>query len=138
MIKRSVYLSLCSWFCLFLVLLCRCFLLLLCCVASHLPVDAVHRYFTFLVECKEPKACTILLRGASKDILSEVECNLQDALNVACNIMIDHYLCPGGGASEMAVAQVGLCKLCMWVCMIQWSPFFLTISMYRGNRPSLH
>ena len=29
-------------------------------------------YFTFLVECKSPKACTILLRGASKDILNEV------------------------------------------------------------------
>ena len=30
-------------------------------------------YFTFLVECKSPKACTILLRGASKDILNEVQ-----------------------------------------------------------------
>eukprot|EP00745_Piridium_sociabile_P011321 TRINITY_DN18083_c0_g1_i1.p1 TRINITY_DN18083_c0_g1~~TRINITY_DN18083_c0_g1_i1.p1 ORF type:complete len:572 (+),score=177.97 TRINITY_DN18083_c0_g1_i1:220-1716(+) len=62
-------------------------------------------YFTFLVDCKDPKACTILLRGASKDILAEVERNLQDAMNVARNIMIDPYLCPGGGASEMAVAQ---------------------------------
>ena len=40
-------------------------------------------YFTFLEQCKDPKACTILLRGASKDILNEVERNLQDALNVA-------------------------------------------------------
>lgn len=29
-------------------------------------------YFTFLVECTDPKACTIVLRGASKDILKEV------------------------------------------------------------------
>lgn len=29
-------------------------------------------YFTYLVECKDPKACTIVLRGASKDILHEV------------------------------------------------------------------
>ncbi len=29
-------------------------------------------YFTYLIECKDPKACTILLRGASKDILHEV------------------------------------------------------------------
>ena len=63
------------------------------------------------MECKDPKACTILLRGASKDILSEVERNLQDAMNVARNVMIDPYLCPGGGASEMAVAQVGLWEL---------------------------
>ena len=34
-------------------------------------------YFTFLTDCKEPKACTILLRGASKDILNEMERNLQ-------------------------------------------------------------
>merc|ERR1712095_63273 len=40
-------------------------------------------YFTFLEQCKDPKACTILLRGASKDILAEGERNLQDALNVA-------------------------------------------------------
>ncbi|XP_076443647.1 T-complex protein 1 subunit gamma-like [Babylonia areolata] len=62
-------------------------------------------HFTFLVECKDPKACTILLRGASKDILAEVERNLQDAMNVARNVMIDPHLCPGGGASEMALAQ---------------------------------
>nr|KAF6290341.1 chaperonin containing TCP1 subunit 3 [Myotis myotis] len=37
-------------------------------------------YFTFITECKDPKACTILLRGASKEILSEVERNLQDAM----------------------------------------------------------
>ncbi|KAK7459715.1 hypothetical protein BaRGS_00038951 [Batillaria attramentaria] len=62
-------------------------------------------YFTFLVECKDPKACTILLRGASKDILAEVERNLQDAMNVARNVMIDPCLVPGGGAAEMALAQ---------------------------------
>ena len=35
-------------------------------------------YFTFITECKNPKACTILLRGASKDILmeGEKECHL--------------------------------------------------------------
>ena len=29
-------------------------------------------FFTFVVDCKEPKACTIVLRGASRDILNEV------------------------------------------------------------------
>eukprot|EP00918_Siedleckia_nematoides_P062779 GHVU01136807.1.p1 GENE.GHVU01136807.1~~GHVU01136807.1.p1 ORF type:complete len:567 (+),score=80.30 GHVU01136807.1:211-1701(+) len=62
-------------------------------------------YFTFLVDCKDPKACTILLRGASKDILNEVERNLQDAMNVARNVMVDPCLVPGGGAVEMALAQ---------------------------------
>ena len=93
-----------------------------------MPVDAVHRYFTFLVECKKPKACTILLRGASKDILFEVKCNPQDAMNVAHIVMINHYLCFEGEASDMAVAQVGLCQQCMWVCRVQWNPF-LTCSI---------
>lgn len=64
------------------------------------------RYFTYLVECKNPKACTILLRGASKEILGEVERNLQDAMSVARNVMVDGRLVPGGGAVEMALAHV--------------------------------
>ena len=32
-------------------------------------------YFTYLVDCKDPKACSIVLRGASKDILNEVWCH---------------------------------------------------------------
>jgi len=68
----------------------------------------VCRYFTFLVECKSPKACTIMLRGASKDILNEVERNLQDAMNVARNVMVDARLVPGGGAVEMALAHVSM------------------------------
>lgn len=61
-------------------------------------------FFTFIVECKEPKACTILLRGASKDVLNEVERNLQDAMGVARNVVQDPKLVPGGGAVEMAVS----------------------------------
>ena len=29
-------------------------------------------YYIYIVNCKDPKACTIVLRGASKDILNEV------------------------------------------------------------------
>lgn len=61
-------------------------------------------YFTFLTECKNPKACTILLRGPSKDILNEVERNLHDAMGVARNVMFHPRLSPGGGATEMAVS----------------------------------
>merc|ERR1719402_1056322 len=63
-------------------------------------------YFTFIEDCKDPKACTILLRGASKDILNEVERNLQDALHVARNIHLSPRLVPGGGATEMEVAHL--------------------------------
>lgn len=64
-------------------------------------------YFTFLTRCRDPKACTVLLRGPSKDILNEIERNLHDAMGVARNVMFHPRLSPGGGATEMAVA-VGL------------------------------
>jgi T-complex protein 1 subunit gamma len=62
-------------------------------------------YFTFLTECKDPKACTVLLRGGSKDVLNEIERNLADAMQVVRNVVFDPYILPGGGATEMAVAQ---------------------------------
>ncbi|XDT45687.1 Chaperonins TCP-1 signature 3 [Nakaseomyces glabratus] len=61
-------------------------------------------YFTFLDEAKDPKACTIMLRGGSKDILNEIDRNLQDAMAVARNVMLSPSLSPGGGATEMAVS----------------------------------
>ncbi|GAQ89285.1 TCP-1/cpn60 chaperonin family protein [Klebsormidium nitens] len=61
-------------------------------------------YFTFIVDCENPKACTVLLRGASKDVLNEVERNLHDAMGVARNVVIDPKLVPGGGAVELSVA----------------------------------
>jgi len=61
-------------------------------------------YFTFLTECKEPKACSIMLRGASKDVLNEIERNLHDAMGVARNVLQNPKLVPGGGALEMELA----------------------------------
>ncbi len=43
-------------------------------------------YFTYFVECKNPKACTVLLRGGSKDVLNEMERNFHDAIGVARNL----------------------------------------------------
>lgn len=61
-------------------------------------------YFTFLTKCKDPKACSIILRGPSKDIINEVERNLQDAMCVARNVFFNPRLAPGGGATEMAIS----------------------------------
>eukprot|EP01006_Ploeotia_vitrea_P011099 TRINITY_DN29608_c0_g1_i1.p1 TRINITY_DN29608_c0_g1~~TRINITY_DN29608_c0_g1_i1.p1 ORF type:complete len:544 (-),score=314.76 TRINITY_DN29608_c0_g1_i1:278-1870(-) len=60
-------------------------------------------YFTYLVDCKEPKACSIVLRGASKDVLNEIERNLHDAMGALSNLMQDPRVVPGGGATEMAI-----------------------------------
>lgn len=62
-------------------------------------------YFTYFLECQNPKACTILLRGGSKDVLNEIERNLQDALAVAKNLAVNPQLVPGGGATEMELSH---------------------------------
>merc|ERR1719313_1189885 len=61
-------------------------------------------YFTYLVNCEDPKACTVILRGGTKDVLNEIERNLHDAFMVARNILIEPKQLPGGGATEMEVA----------------------------------
>ena len=60
--------------------------------------------FSFFEKCKNPKACSIILRGGSKDVLSEMDRNLQDAMAVARNIIMNPRILPGGGATEMALS----------------------------------
>jgi T-complex protein 1 subunit gamma len=79
-------------------------------------------YFSFITKCKNPKACTILLRGPRKDILTEIERNLQDAMSVARNVMFHPRLSPGGGATEMAVS-VRLGQLAKSVEGVQQWPY---------------
>merc|ERR1719313_1240523 len=61
-------------------------------------------YFCYMTNCKDPKACSIVLRGASRDVLNEMERNLQDAFCVARNVILEPKLLPGGGAIEMELA----------------------------------
>lgn len=79
-------------------------------------------YFSFLTECKTPKACTILLRGPSKDILNEIDRNLADAMAVARNVVFNPTLAPGGGATEMAIS-VGLHAKARSVTGVEGWPF---------------
>ena len=62
-------------------------------------------YFSFIEQCEDPKACTLVLRGGSKDVLNEVERNLQDAMQVTRNICLEPKMLPGGGATEMSISQ---------------------------------
>jgi len=79
-------------------------------------------YFVHLVECEKPKACTIVLRGGSKDVLNEMERNLSDAMQVVRNVVLEPKLLPGGGATEVAVA-VGLMKMGERVEGVQKGPY---------------
>jgi thermosome len=59
----------------------------------------------FIEGCKNPKAVTILVRGASDMVLDEIERSLKDALNVLRNVMRSPFITPGGGAVEIEVAM---------------------------------
>eukprot|EP00914_Ancora_sagittata_P017434 GHVO01034332.1.p1 GENE.GHVO01034332.1~~GHVO01034332.1.p1 ORF type:complete len:326 (-),score=82.08 GHVO01034332.1:197-1174(-) len=61
-------------------------------------------YYTYFVECTDPQACSIVLRGGSKDLLNEIERNLIDALSVARNLFLEPGILPGGGAADMELA----------------------------------
>merc|ERR1719331_3622429 len=62
-------------------------------------------WWSYFVECEDPKACTILVRGGTRDTQYEIARNLNDAMQVARNVVCNPKLLPGGGATEMAVAQ---------------------------------
>jgi len=57
------------------------------------------------VKCAAPKACTVILRGPSKDILNELERNLVDAFSVAKNLHSSSLLVRGAGCVEMAISH---------------------------------
>lgn len=61
-------------------------------------------YYSYICECENSTACTVVLRGGSKDVLNEVERNLQDAMAACKNLVAKPQLVPGGGASEMHIA----------------------------------
>ena len=76
-----------------------------CNVCGLFEVEKIgDEYFSFFTQCQNANACSILLRGASKDVLNEIERNLQDALGVARNVVVSPQLAPGGGALEMELA----------------------------------
>ena len=59
----------------------------------------------FVEGCKNPKAVTVLVRGANDMVLDEVERSLKDALNVLRNVMKTPKILPGGGAVEVELAM---------------------------------
>lgn len=61
-------------------------------------------YINF-IKCKDPQACTVILRGPSKDILNEFERNFEDAIKIARNLKLSNRLCYGGGGTENNLAK---------------------------------
>jgi thermosome len=59
----------------------------------------------YVRECKNPKAVTIVIRGASAQVLDEAERSLHDGLCVVRNAVEDGKIVAGGGAPEAEVAK---------------------------------
>ncbi|EPY20201.1 T-complex protein 1 subunit gamma [Strigomonas culicis] len=67
-------------------------------------------YFTFITGCSAGSACSIVLRGASKDTLNEMERNLHDAMCVARNIILEPRIVHGAASCEMHVSASLMAK----------------------------
>lgn len=53
-------------------------------------------------KCAASKAVTILVRGGNKMIVAEAQRCIHDAICVVRNMIKNHKIVPGGGASELA------------------------------------
>jgi thermosome len=60
---------------------------------------------TFVMDCKNPKAVSILLRGGTEHIVDELERGLHDALFVVKVALEDGKMTVGGGASAIEIAM---------------------------------
>jgi len=61
--------------------------------------------WTFVEGCKNPKAVTVLIRGATDRIVDEAERSLHDALMVVKDVVQEPSIVPGGGAVEEEIAR---------------------------------
>ncbi len=59
----------------------------------------------FIEGCPNPRAVTILIRGAADRILDETERSVQDALHVVRDLYREPKIVPGGGAFEIEIAR---------------------------------
>jgi len=60
---------------------------------------------TFVTNCKNPKAVSILLRASTEHVVDELERAIHDAQSVVKLAMEDGKMTPGGGAAASAIAK---------------------------------
>ncbi len=59
---------------------------------------------TFVTECQNPRAVSVLLRGSTEHVVDEIERALEDALRVVAVAVEDGKVVAGGGAPEVELA----------------------------------
>ena len=60
---------------------------------------------TFIQDCKDPKAVTILVRGSTEHIVDEVDRSIEDAIGSVSSAVEVGKIVPGAGAPEEEVAK---------------------------------
>ena len=60
---------------------------------------------TFVTDCKNPKAVSILIRGTTEHVVDELERGLHDALSVVKVAIEDGKMTAGGGAAAIAISM---------------------------------
>ncbi|NYT19197.1 MAG: thermosome subunit [Methanosarcinales archaeon] len=60
---------------------------------------------TYIRECHNSKTVTLLLKGATEHVTDNLSRTIDDVLNVIKDVIEDEKIVPGGGASEIEVAQ---------------------------------
>jgi len=60
---------------------------------------------TFITDCKNPKAVSILIRGSTEHVVDELERGLHDALSVVKVALEDGKMTAGGGAAATAISM---------------------------------
>jgi thermosome len=61
---------------------------------------------TFVEDCKDPKAVSILVRGGTERVVDEAERAIHDALSVVRDVVIEPYVVAGGGAVEAELSKL--------------------------------
>jgi thermosome len=60
---------------------------------------------TFIEDCPDAKAVSIILRGSTKHVAAEVERAVEDAIGVVSATLEDGKVVSGGGAAEIAISK---------------------------------
>ncbi len=60
---------------------------------------------TFVEDCRDPKAVSIIIRGSTKHVTEEIERAVEDAIGVVTATVEDKKVVAGGGAPEIAISK---------------------------------
>eukprot|EP01026_Neomeris_dumetosa_P069963 TRINITY_DN69468_c0_g1_i4.p1 TRINITY_DN69468_c0_g1~~TRINITY_DN69468_c0_g1_i4.p1 ORF type:complete len:556 (-),score=65.64 TRINITY_DN69468_c0_g1_i4:180-1847(-) len=61
--------------------------------------------FTFIEDVKEPRSCTILIKGPNDHTIAQIKDAVRDGLRAVKNAIQDQHLIPGAGAFEVSAAH---------------------------------